>query len=680
MDKIGEIVSQLKDAWYGLPTLVRDPPGLYLILAVVAVGLYFLVFGHAPRTAGGKLSARLAKVDVKEMIRQGNFLEAGRHFEALGKSKKALDLYRRGKCHAEEAALLLELGKPEQAKKVAKAAGLHALYAELCQNSGQLEEAAIAFERAGRVYPAAQCYEQAGNKIRAARCFLAAQLESRAVALLVKLETEEAATLLEEAVRGSLRRMPGGGLSLELAGAVRRAAQLFLAAGKAERAYKLAADAGDFEVAVPIARDHLPPSEEAASLCVRAHAHLAAAEIWKKLGREREEAQQRAEHYLRQNQQQEAAKYLEEAEDYGQAAEIWAATGDLRRAADLYSRSGDLEIAADLYGQVGDEASRRALITRLHARSFSGMDEIEPTLRFEEGRSETGPSAAADPTAESPMPAKAAVTAPLLAGGRYRMQQELGRGGMGVVYQAEDTVLHRAVAYKVLPPYLFGNGVHPEQLLIEARAAARLSHPNIVQVYDAGRDENGFFVVMELVRGKPLDQKLQERPLTLKGAIAIGQQICAALAHAHEKRLVHRDLKPSNLLWSDEGRRVKLTDFGLARVLEESQVAVHTQAAGTPSYMSPEQIRGEPVDPRTDIYAFGCVLFELLCRRALFAGGARSIHQHLNDQPEDPRNLRKETPPALAELILRCLAKNASERPQSAQEINRALQQIAAEL
>ncbi len=296
------------------------------------------------------------------------------------------------------------------------------------------------------------------------------------------------------------------------------------------------------------------------------------------------------------------------------------------------------------------------------------MDEIEVTSRMVEA------------TAESPLPRPAPNTAPILAGGRYKMRQELGRGGMGVVYEAEDTVLHRAVAYKVLPPHLFGTLGHPEQLLIEARAAARLSHPNIVQVYDAGRDENGFFVVMELVRGKPLDRMLQERPLTLKGVLIIGQQVCSALGHAHDRRLVHRDLKPSNLLWSEGDRRVKLTDFGLARVLEDSRGQVHTQAAGTPSYMSPEQIRGEPVDPRTDLYAFGCVLFELLCRRPLFAGGARSIHQHLNEKPENPANLRAETPPALADLILKCLAKAPEGRPQTAAEVGKELQQIAAKL
>ncbi len=662
-----EFLRQLQAHWEALPVFVRQGPGLAVILAIFAAVVYFAV-GQVRARQG--LGGRLAQVNVRELVRQGNYLAAARAYEARGKHKKALDLYRRGRHHAEEAALLLEMGRRSEAKKVAKDAGLHALYGELCQKDGELDNAAIAFERAGQVYPAAQCYEQAGQPLRAARCYLAAQLEARAVTLLSKLDSPEAAILLEEAVRSSLRRMPGTSLSLEMAGAVRRAAQLYLAGGKPERAYRLAVDAGDLEVAVPIARDHLPPSEEAAETTARAGAHLAAAEIWRKLGRGREEAQQRAEHHLRQGQRDEAARYLEEAEDFGQAAELWAASGDLRRAADLYSRSGELDLAADLYGRVGDDASRRALLTRLQARTFAAFDESAPTARF-------------DSTDQSPLPSPAAnahQTAPILGGGRYRMEQELGRGGMGVVYQAEDTVLHRSVAYKVLPPHLFGALGHPEQLLVEARAAARLSHPNIVQVYDAGRDENGFFVVMELVRGKPLDRMLQDRPLTLKGVVVIGQQISAALAHAHDRRLVHRDLKPSNLLWSEGDRRVKLTDFGLARVLEDSRSHVHTQAAGTPSYMSPEQIRGEPVDPRSDIYAFGCVLFELLCRRPLFAGGARSIHQHLNQHPDDPRSLRKDCPPALADLILRCLAKTPEERPQSAAEVGRALQDVAVAL
>ena len=239
---------------------------------------------------------------------------------------------------------------------------------------------------------------------------------------------------------------------------------------------------------------------------------------------------------------------------------------------------------------------------------------------------------------------------------------------MGVVYLADDLLLKRAVAYKVLSPdKLTGGGA--ENLLAEARAAARLSHPNIVQVYDAGRDENGFFIVMELVTGENFARLLEERQLSIPGAVLVGRQICAALAHAHERRIIHRDLKPSNLIWTPE-KRIKLTDFGLARAFEDAQGKVFTRPAGTPYYMAPEQIRGEPVDPRTDLYSLGCVLYELVAGHGPFAGGS-SIHHHLSSQPDDPRSSHPEVPEALAALILRCLEKEPERRPSSAREVGR---------
>ena len=140
----------------------------------------------------------------------------------------------------------------------------------------------------------------------------------------------------------------------------------------------------------------------------------------------------------------------------------------------------------------------------------------------------------------------------------------------------------------------------------------------------------------------------------------------------HKQNIVHRDLKPSNLMWTPD-KQVKLTDFGLARAFEASVGRIVTQAAGTPYYMAPEQIRGAAVDPRTDIYSFGCVLFEMLCQRTPFTGGGTSIYHHLNTSPEDPRTLRPEVPGALAEIVLHCLAKEPEERPASAAEIGRRL-------
>ncbi|MEM8995584.1 MAG: serine/threonine-protein kinase [Acidobacteriota bacterium] len=233
-------------------------------------------------------------------------------------------------------------------------------------------------------------------------------------------------------------------------------------------------------------------------------------------------------------------------------------------------------------------------------------------------------------------------------------------------------MLQREVAYKVLPEQILDSDITPESLLAEARAAARLSHPNIVQVYDAGRKGQGFFIVMELVRGKTLEALLAERRMSVRGAIQVGRHILAALAHAHERQLIHRDLKPSNLLWGEDNR-IKLSDFGLARAFEATVGAVRTQPAGTPSYMSPEQIRGEAVSPSTDIYAFGCVMWEMLCRRPVFGTGAPSFHHHLTSSPRDPREVRPDIPEALSALILECLSKKSEERPTSAVELGRRL-------
>ncbi len=255
--------------------------------------------------------------------------------------------------------------------------------------------------------------------------------------------------------------------------------------------------------------------------------------------------------------------------------------------------------------------------------------------------------------------------------GRYTLDGELGRGGMGVVYKAMDNTLKRPVAYKALPDDLREHPKAAENLLVEARSAAQLSHPNIVQVYDAGKDERGYFVVMEFIEGKTLDKVLKESRLSVPGVLNVARQILAALSHAHSRRVVHRDLKPANLFWTKD-KLVKLMDFGLARVYNESVGNIKTRIAGTPYYMAPEQIRGEAVGPRTDIYSFGCVLYELLCNRPPFTWGELAYH-HVHTPVEDPRKHREDIPEALARVCLKCLEKKPEDRYGSAEEVVKAL-------
>ena len=258
---------------------------------------------------------------------------------------------------------------------------------------------------------------------------------------------------------------------------------------------------------------------------------------------------------------------------------------------------------------------------------------------------------------------------------RYDLLEEIGRGGMGVVYRARDTRLDRIVALKRLPEGLRRH--HPRALqffLREAQSAARLNHPNIVTVYDADQQDGQFFITMELLEGQPLQTILHERgQLTPSNVLGIARQACRGLDYAHGQGVIHRDIKTANLFVTTD-RVVKIMDFGLAKVLEEVRGAT-TLVSGTPYYMSPEQVLGRDVDHRTDLYSLGVTLFELATGSVPFDSGEVAYH-HRHTPVPDPRSLRADLPEALAELILSLLEKEPDARIQTAAEVLRALTAI----
>jgi len=265
---------------------------------------------------------------------------------------------------------------------------------------------------------------------------------------------------------------------------------------------------------------------------------------------------------------------------------------------------------------------------------------------------------------------------------RYRLLRELGRGGMGVVYHAEDTVLQREVALKELPLHLGARSELAARFRQEARVLAKLSHPHIVQVHDLIEDDGRLWIALEFVRGGTLADamKFGGGALPWREVVGYGRQIAEGLAFAHAQGVVHRDIKPMNVLVTDGHPPVaKLTDFGLARMVESTEHTVPGSLLGSARYMSPEQVAGRAADARSDLYALGVTFFELLTGRVPFDGEFTAVlARHANEAPPDVRTLAPEVPDALATLVAAMLAKAPEDRPQNAEHIAYALRALAA--
>jgi len=261
----------------------------------------------------------------------------------------------------------------------------------------------------------------------------------------------------------------------------------------------------------------------------------------------------------------------------------------------------------------------------------------------------------------------------------YRIIEELGRGGMGVVYKAEDIRLHRFVALKFLTGQITASEEDRLRFLTEARAAAALNHPNIAQVYTVEEAGDRTFIVMELVDGLELKKKISEGALPSEEVLRITRQISAGLQTAHDRGVVHRDIKSSNIMLTEAGQ-VKIMDFGLARVEGIAQVTKIGTTVGTAAYMSPEQARGDDVDHRTDIWSMGVVVYEMLAGRVPFRSDYEQavIYSVLNEEPEDLNAIRPEIGKPVSDVMKKVLAKEPDSRYASAAAFQQALEHAVA--
>ncbi len=266
--------------------------------------------------------------------------------------------------------------------------------------------------------------------------------------------------------------------------------------------------------------------------------------------------------------------------------------------------------------------------------------------------------------------------------GRYRLDELLSRGGMGEVWRAHDSTLGRPVAVKLLHAGV-SDAADRERFVREARSAAQLNNPHVVAIFDVGEWSGRPFLVMELLDGRTLAEDLELRgPLPVDDVRDLGAQAATGLLAAHTAGVVHRDVKPSNLVRTSTGR-LKVVDFGIARVLDEASTRLTRTGTvvGTAAYLAPEQARGLSADARTDLYALGCVLYQLLSGRAPFTGGPTEVlYAHLHTEPAPLSSLRSDVPHDLETLVHGLLAKDPRDRPQDAAVVRAALLGDAAAL
>ncbi len=652
--------------------------------------------------------------------KQGNYGRAAELYLRNRKETEAAEMYEKGRDPGSAAALYLKAGQIRRAAVLFERAGQWGRAAELYE---RVSREARAHAEAGKIEEArtlgrqgARLYLKAGDPIRAAELFAAAGASAEAAeAYLAGGQPEKAAEVLLKA------------------GHAERAAELYEKLGNHQRYCEVLAEArlaqGDRLAAARMFEEG-EDFRRAAETCEAAGDLRHAADLYLKV----KEAGHAADLYLRAGERASAATALEAAGRRGEAAALLQQLGEHARSAELYASCGDYFRAAEILAAQGEKERTIELLQKVDSSSpdyaaaslslarllmekgmvsaareryqrlvhdlpdgenrWTAMYELaqlhEKEKEFEQAvalydrilagdiaykdvrpRAEAIRKALAEVKKAAPRPASAPEP---VASGRYKLLRKVGQGGMGVVYRAEDQVLHRAVAYKVLPPSVKENPKILEQFLQEARVAAAINHPNIVTIYDTGRNGEDLFITMEFVEGHSLKEIVDQRgAIPFIDFLPLALQICEGVAFAHSRKVIHRDIKPANIMVTSDGT-VKIMDFGLAKLITQA-MEDKTTVKGTPSYMAPEQILGEKVDHQSDIYSLGCTFFRVLTGRLPFTTGDIYYH-HLHTPPPAPRSVKPDLPAELDRILLKSLEKDKARRYTQVTELAKDLSAI----
>ncbi len=353
--------------------------------------------------------------------------------------------------------------------------------------------------------------------------------------------------------------------------------------------------------------------------------------------------------------------------------------GPIRRLALATRRVEDGDYSVEIDVNAGDEIG---MLSQAFQSLVADLKEKAKLVEYMMATSGGAPTEALPATRKALPSPRDALRPGTLFANRYEVKEVLGMGGMGVVYRAFDRELREPVAIKALrPEMLAGGGVALERFKQEIRLARKIAHRNVVRTYDLGEVNGMYYLTMEYVEGTSLKQLISTRgPLPVSVTLTIGKQLCRALEVAHEEGVIHRDIKPQNMVVEPSGV-LKVMDFGIARLANRSKDEGLTKdgmSIGTPDYMSPEHLSGQALDARSDLYSAGVVLFECLTRRLPFDAETTFalIAKHLEEEPPDPRTVNPDVPEALAQVILKAMAKERADRYQTAVQMHDALAAI----